>query len=56
MTQELLRYLLPIALGVVSSTAVHGADTNELLVFISAFAAGDKGASMPTSCKWTPDN
>ena len=43
MTQELLRYLLPIALGVVSSTAVYAADANELLVFISAFAAGDGG-------------
>ena len=43
MTQELLRYLLPIALGVVSSTSVHGADANELLVFISAFDTGDGG-------------
>ena len=38
-----MRYLLPIALGVVSSTAVHGANANELLVFISAFATGDPG-------------
>jgi len=44
MMLELLRYLLPIALGVVSSTAVQGADANELLVFISAFAAGGEGA------------
>ena len=43
MAQKLLRYLLPVTLGVVTSAAAHGADAKELLVFISAFATGDAG-------------
>ena len=43
MTQKLLRYLLPVTLGVVTSAAAYGADAKELLVFISAFATGDAG-------------
>jgi 6-phosphogluconolactonase len=39
-----LRYVLSLTLGVVSATAAHRADAKELLVFISAFAAGDEGA------------
>src|SRR5438874_3723080 len=44
MMQELWRCLLFIAVGVVSSTAAYEANANELLVFISAFSAGDEGA------------
>jgi 6-phosphogluconolactonase len=44
MTQDLLRYVPFLALGTVFSTAVREAGADELLVFISAFSAGDEGA------------
>ena len=44
MMQDLLLYLMPIALGVVSSTAAYGPNAKEFLVFISAFSADDEGA------------
>lgn len=43
MTQELLRYVLPFALGAFASATVHAADAKELLVFISAFDAKKGG-------------
>src|SRR4051794_22847875 len=43
MIQELLRYLLPIALAVVSTASARGEEPNSLLVFVSAFAAVDGG-------------
>ncbi|MGC8643192.1 MAG: lactonase family protein, partial [Isosphaeraceae bacterium] len=43
MTQELLRYVLPLAVGVLMSATVHAADAQELLVFISAFDANQGG-------------
>ena len=43
MTQELLRYVLPFAVGVLSSATGHAVQAKELLVFISAFDAGAGG-------------
>jgi len=43
MIQELLRYVLPIALGVASTASARGEEQKSLLVFISAFATGDGG-------------
>ena len=43
MLRDLARYLFPIV-GVVSGAVAYGADSGELIVFISAFASGEDGA------------
>jgi 6-phosphogluconolactonase len=44
MKSDLVRYLLPIVAAALWSATAHAAQTDETLVFISAFAAGDDGA------------
>ncbi len=44
MTRDLMRFLLPIVVGVVLDTVAQKTDANEPLVFISAFARGADGA------------
>ncbi len=44
MPHRLARFLFLIVVGAVFSTAAQSADSNDLLVFISAFAPGDEGA------------
>jgi len=43
MHRDLVRCLLPILLAAMLTSAAHSADAKDPLVFISAFAAGDKG-------------
>ena len=44
MRHDLMRYLFPIVIAVLFSTVAQSTNANEPLVFISAFAPGDKGA------------
>lgn len=44
MTAKLLRFFVPIVVGVVLCAATQSVDAKETLVFISAFASGEEGA------------
>src|SRR5437867_3328803 len=44
MTRDFVRYLFPTVVGAVLGAVAQGADAQNFLVFISAFAPGEEGA------------
>ena len=47
MQTDLVRFLFPILVSAMLSTAIQTAQADDALVFISAFASGDEGAIHP---------